>query len=125
MRKIVLSEKDLPKHWYNIQADMPKLPPLLLNPKTQKPISPDDLKVIFLMTLIEQEVSTERWIPIPEEVLNIYSSFKPTPLFRASGLEKALNTPAKIYFKHEQFGPAEVIRQTHQYLRHITTNKKE
>ncbi|WP_297209327.1 MULTISPECIES: TrpB-like pyridoxal phosphate-dependent enzyme [Thermodesulfovibrio] len=106
MRRILLSEKDLPKQWYNIQADMPKLPPPPLNPATKKPISPEDLQVIFPMSLIEQEVSQQRWIDIPQEVLDIYASFRPTPLYRAKGLEKALKTPAKIYFKHEGFGPA-------------------
>ncbi|MCX7724029.1 MAG: TrpB-like pyridoxal-phosphate dependent enzyme, partial [Thermodesulfovibrio sp.] len=80
MRKVILSERDLPTKWYNIQADMPKLPPPPLNPQTKKPVSIDDLKVIFPMSLIEQEVSTQRWIEIPEEVLKIYASFRPTPL---------------------------------------------
>jgi len=106
MRRILLSEKDLPKQWYNIQADMPKLPPSPLNPQTKKPVSIDDLKIIFPMSLIEQEVSTQRWINIPEEILNIYASFRPTPLYRALGLERALRTPARIYFKHEGYGPA-------------------
>ncbi|MCX7724532.1 MAG: TrpB-like pyridoxal phosphate-dependent enzyme, partial [Thermodesulfovibrio sp.] len=73
---------------------------------TKKPVSIDDLKVIFPMSLIEQEVSTQRWIEIPEEVLKIYASFRPTPLYRAIGLEKVLKSPARIYFKHEGFGPA-------------------
>lgn len=106
MRKVILSERDLPTKWYNIQADMPKLPPPPLNPQTKKPVSIDDLKVIFPMSLIEQEVSTQRWIEIPEEVLKIYASFRPTPLYRAIGLEKVLKSPARIYFKHEGFGPA-------------------
>jgi len=124
MRKIVISEKELPRQWYNIQADMPELPPLPLNPQTKKPISPDDLKVIFPMSLIEQEVTQERWIDIPEEVLNIYASFRPTPLYRASGLEKALNTPAKIYYKHEGFGPAG-SHKTNTSIPQAYYNKKE
>ncbi len=106
MRKIVLSEKEIPTKWYNIQADMPKLPSPPLHPATKKPISLDDLRVIFPMSLIEQEVSTQQWIDIPEEVLNVYASFRPTPLYRAIGLEKALKTSARIYYKHEGLGPA-------------------
>ena len=106
MRIFLLPEKDLPKHWYNIHSDMPKLPPPPLHPQTMKPISPDDLKIIFPMSLIEQEVTTKRWIDIPEDVLNILASFRPTPLYRAVGLEKKLQTPAKIYFKHEGLSPA-------------------
>ncbi len=124
MRRILLSEKEIPKKWYNIQADMPKLPSPPLNPKTKKPVSPDDLKLIFPMALIEQEVSTERWISIPEEVLNIYASFRPTPLYRAIALEKALNTPAKIYFKHEGLSPAG-SHKTNTSIPQAYYNKKE
>ncbi|MCS7203666.1 MAG: TrpB-like pyridoxal-phosphate dependent enzyme, partial [Thermodesulfovibrio sp.] len=95
MRRVILSERDLPKYWYNIQADMPKIPPPPLNSKTGKPITADELKIIFPMSLIEQEVSRDRWIPIPDEVLKIYASFRPTPLHRAIELERVLQTPAK------------------------------
>jgi len=103
--KIQLDENDLPKKWYNIQADLktPLEPPL--NPQTKKPIGPDELKAIFPMELIKQEVSSERYIPIPEEIREIYRLWRPTPLYRAKRLEKALNTPAKIYFKWEGVSP--------------------
>jgi tryptophan synthase beta chain len=104
--KILLSERDIPKKWYNIMADMPNLPKPPLNPATKKPVGPDDLTPIFPMGLIEQEVSTERWIDIPEEVLQIYTLWRPTPLHRARRLEEALGTPAKIYYKYEGVSPA-------------------
>ncbi len=103
--KILLDENDIPKKWYNIQADLknPLDPPL--NPKTKKPIGPDDLKVIFPMDLIKQEVSRERYIPIPKEVREIYRIWRPSPLYRARRLEKALKTPAEIYYKWEGVSP--------------------
>ena len=103
--KIILDENDIPKVWYNIQADLktPLDPPL--NPKTQEPIRPEDLKAIFPMGLIKQEVSQDRYIPIPEEVREIYRIWRPSPLYRAERLEKALKTPAKIYFKWEGVSP--------------------
>ncbi len=104
--KILLSEKEIPNQWYNIMADMPNLPPPPLNPQTKKPISPDDLSSIFPNALIEQEVSNERWINIPEEILEIYTLWRPTPLYRAKRLESALKTPARIYYKHEGVSPA-------------------
>jgi tryptophan synthase beta chain len=104
--KIILPEKDIPTKWYNIMADMPNLPVPPLHPGTKQPVGPDDLSVIFPMSLIEQEVSTERWIDIPEEVLDIYTLWRPSPLYRAHRLEKALNTPAKIYYKYEGVSPA-------------------
>ncbi len=104
--KILLSEKEMPKKWYNIMADMPNLPKPPLHPGTQQPIGPEDLSPIFPMSLIEQEVSQERWIDIPEEVLDIYSLWRPSPLYRAHKLEAALNTPAKIYYKYEGVSPA-------------------
>jgi len=124
MRKIVLSEKDLPEQWYNIQADMPKIPSPPLNPQTNKPVTVDELNIIFPMSLIEQEVSTERWIKIPEEVLKIYASFRPTPLYRATTLEKVLQTPARIYFKHEGIGPAG-SHKTNTSIPQAYYNKKE
>ncbi|MFO7951732.1 MAG: TrpB-like pyridoxal phosphate-dependent enzyme [Bacillota bacterium] len=105
-RKIILPEKDMPRKWYNIQADMPTPLQPPLNPATKKPAGPDDLSAIFPMALIEQEVSSERFIDIPDEVLDIYSMWRPSPLFRAYKLEQALGTPAKIYYKHEGVSPA-------------------
>jgi tryptophan synthase beta chain len=104
--KIVLSDKEIPTKWYNIMADMPNKPKPPLHPGTKQPVGPDDLKPIFPMDLILQEVSTERWIPIPEEVLDIYTLWRPSPLFRAHRLEAALGTPAKIYYKYEGVSPA-------------------
>ncbi|MFH2011300.1 MAG: TrpB-like pyridoxal phosphate-dependent enzyme [Pseudomonadota bacterium] len=103
--KILLSEKEMPQKWYNVQADLPKplLPPL--NPGTGQPIGPEDLAPIFPMGLIEQEVSQERWIEIPDEVLDILRLWRPTPLHRAKRLEKALGTPARIYYKNESVSP--------------------
>ncbi|MEC4685072.1 MAG: TrpB-like pyridoxal phosphate-dependent enzyme [Nitrospirota bacterium] len=104
--KIVLSDSEIPSKWYNIMADMPNLPGPPLHPVTKQPIGPDDLAAIFPMSLIEQEVSTERWIEIPEEVLKTYALWRPSPLYRARRLEEALGTPAKIYYKYEGVSPA-------------------
>ncbi|MBN2655337.1 MAG: TrpB-like pyridoxal phosphate-dependent enzyme [Nitrospirae bacterium] len=104
--KIFLSEKDMPRQWYNIMADMPNLPKPPLHPGTRQPAGPDDLSAIFPMALIEQEVSTQRWIDIPQEVLDIYSLWRPSPLYRAKRLEAALKTPARIYYKYEGVSPA-------------------
>jgi len=103
--KIELGEEDIPKQWYNIQVDLktPLDPPL--NPATGEPIGPEALSAIFPMELIKQEVSRERWIPIPEEVRDIYRIWRPTPLYRATRLEKFLKTPAKIYYKWEGNSP--------------------
>ncbi len=103
--KIMLTEKEMPKAWYNIQADMPNLPKSPLNPTTKQPLGPDDLTAIFPLGLIEQEMIRERWIEIPEEVLEIYRLWRPSPLCRARRLEKALDTPAKIYYKYEGVSP--------------------
>ncbi|MCD6452675.1 MAG: TrpB-like pyridoxal phosphate-dependent enzyme [Dehalococcoidales bacterium] len=103
--KFILDEKDMPTHWYNIQADLPKPLPPVMHPATGKPITPDDLAPLFPMELIKQEVSTERWIEIPEEVREIYQLWRPTTLFRARRLEKALDTPAKIFYKYEGSSP--------------------
>ncbi|MBI1299118.1 TrpB-like pyridoxal phosphate-dependent enzyme [bacterium] len=109
IKKIVLSEADMPTHWYNINADLPaagvQLPPPL-HPATGQPLGPADLAPLFPMALIEQEVSSERYIEIPEEVQDIYRIWRPTPLFRAYQWEKALDTPAKIYYKYEGTSPA-------------------
>jgi len=100
-RKIILSENEMPRQWYNIIADMPNKPMPPLNPATMKPVGPEDLAAMFPMELIKQEVSTERYIDIPDEVLDLYYSYRPSPLFRASFLEKALGTKSKIYYKYE------------------------
>ncbi len=96
----------MPRQWYNIMADMPTPMQPPLHPGTGQPSVPDDLAPIFPMSLIEQEMSTEPWIDIPEEVLDKYAIWRPSPLFRAHNLEKALDTPAKIYFKNEGVSPA-------------------
>ncbi|NLJ56194.1 MAG: TrpB-like pyridoxal phosphate-dependent enzyme [Firmicutes bacterium] len=106
VKKVFLPEREIPRQWYNIQADMPTPLQPALHPQTQKPVGPDDLLPIFPLNLIEQEVSTARWIDIPEEVLEKLLIWRPTPLQRASALEKYLQTPAKIYFKNEGVSPA-------------------
>ncbi|MBW2181071.1 MAG: TrpB-like pyridoxal phosphate-dependent enzyme [Deltaproteobacteria bacterium] len=105
-RKIFLSEKEIPRQWYNVQADLPTPLEPMLHPGTGQPVGPDDLAPLFPMPLIAQEVSQERFIDIPDEVLEKYLMWRPTPLYRAYGLEKALETPAKIYFKNEGVSPA-------------------
>lgn len=105
MKKIILDEKDMPKQWYNIQADLPTPLPPPLNPATGEPVTPDMLEAIFPMNLIEQEMSTERFIDIPEEVMEQLLIWRPTPLCRATGLEKFLGTPARIYYKNEGMSP--------------------
>ena len=104
--KILLSEQELPDRWYNVQADMPNLPKPPLNPMTREPVGPQDLAPIFPLDLILQEVSRERWIDIPDEVRDIYRLWRPSPLYRARRLEKALDTPARIYYKYEGVSPA-------------------
>lgn len=106
IKKIVLPESELPRQWYNIQADLPTPLEPPLNPGTQQPISPEDLAPIFPMPLIEQEVSQQRWIDIPEEVLEKYLIWRPSPVYRAYNLERYLDTPARIYFKNEGVSPA-------------------
>ncbi|MBK8256624.1 MAG: TrpB-like pyridoxal phosphate-dependent enzyme [Polyangiaceae bacterium] len=104
-RQFLLEESRLPRAWYNINADMPVPPQPVLHPKTLEPVTPDFLSVLFPMALIMQEVSTERYIEIPEPVREIYRLWRPTPLIRATRLEKALDTPAHIYFKYEGVSP--------------------
>lgn len=101
-RKILLSEKEMPRQWYNILADIKMNPPL---GPDGKPIGPEDLAPVFPMNLIEQEVSDQRWIDIPDPVLDVLSIWRPSPLVRAISLEKALKTPAKIYYKYEGCSP--------------------
>ena len=101
-----LPVSEIPKQWYNVLADLPGPPQPPLHPGTGQPVGPDDLSPLFPMALIEQEVSTERTIAIPSEILDIYAGWRPTPLFRARRLEAALGTPAKIYYKYEGGSPA-------------------
>ncbi len=101
-----LDPSDMPTKWYNVVADMPNPPQPPLNPGTGEPIGPEALAPLFPMALIEQEVSQERWIDIPQEVLDIYAMWRPTPLYRAHRLENALGTPAKIFYKYEGVSPA-------------------
>jgi len=103
--RFLLNESDIPKAWYNITADSPAPPTPVLNPQTLEPITPDFLSVLFPMDLILQEISTERYIEIPNEVREIYKIWRPTPLIRARRLEKALGTPAHIYYKYEGASP--------------------
>lgn len=103
--KYILDEKEMPQYWYNILADLPEPLPPVLHPATKKPIKPEDLAPLFPMELIKQEMSTERYIEIPEEVREIYRLWRPTILYRAFQLEKALKTPAKIYYKYEGTSP--------------------
>ncbi len=103
--RFILNETDLPKYWYNLNADSPVPPTPVLHPGTLEPVTPDFLSVLFPMDLILQEISTERYIEIPEEVRAIYKLYRPTPLLRARRLEKALDTPAHIYYKNESVSP--------------------
>jgi tryptophan synthase beta chain len=101
LRKIILSDNEMPRQWYNIIPDMPNKPLPPLNPVTRQPVGPEDLAPIFPMELIKQEVSTERYIDIPDEIRDLYLTYRPAPLFRALSLEKALGTKSKIYYKYE------------------------
>lgn len=103
--KFTLDENEIPTQWYNILADLPQPMPPVLHPGTGKPITPADLAPLFPMELIKQEVTTEQWIDIPEQVRDIYKLWRPTNLFRAHRLEKALDTPAKIFYKYEGTSP--------------------
>lgn len=105
-RKINLDERQMPTSWYNIMADMPNKPQPMLHPATKQPVKLEDMTPLFPVELLKQEMSTERWIEIPEEVQDIYRVWRPTPLHRALNLEKALDTPARIYFKNESVSPA-------------------
>ncbi len=104
--KLELSEREMPRHWYNIGADLPVPMEPHIHPGTQQPLGPEDLAPLFPMALIGQEVSQDRQIEIPEEVLDVYLTYRPTPLIRAHFLEKHLDTPAKIYYKYEGVSPA-------------------
>jgi tryptophan synthase beta chain len=104
-KRALLSEQDIPSAWYNLQADLPEPVPPPLHPGTHQPLSPTELEPIFARALIEQEISRERWIEIPDPVRRVLTIWRPTPLVRATELEKALKTPARIYFKDESHSP--------------------
>ena len=104
--KITLDESEMPTQWYNIIPDLPSPPPPPLHPGTHQPVGPADLAPLFPMDLILQEVSTDSYIDIPGEVLDVYRTWRPSPLFRARRLEKLLDTPARIYYKYEGVSPA-------------------
>ncbi|MDD3911562.1 MAG: TrpB-like pyridoxal phosphate-dependent enzyme [Bacteroidales bacterium] len=130
-KKFTLPESEIPTQWYNIVADMPNKPQPLLHPGTRKPIKAEDMEGLFAKELAKQEFSTERWHEIPEDVRTLYKIYRPSPLVRASGLEKALNTPAKIYFKNESVSPvgshklntaiAQCYYNAEQGITHLTT----
>ncbi|MRR10349.1 TrpB-like pyridoxal-phosphate dependent enzyme, partial [bacterium] len=103
--RVNLTEHDIPTHWYNVVADMPNAPTPSLGPDG-KPVGPEQMLAIFPGPVLEQEMSTERWIPIPDEVRQIYAQWRPSPLIRAVRLEQMLGTPAKIFFKYEGVSPA-------------------
>ncbi|EKC52780.1 pyridoxal-phosphate dependent TrpB-like enzyme, partial [human gut metagenome] len=104
-KKFCLTEAQMPTQWYNIVADMPRKPLPPLHPATGRPVTREDLSALFAEELAAQELSEERFIDIPDEVREIYRIWRPTPLVRATGLEKALDTPAHIYFKNESVSP--------------------
>jgi tryptophan synthase beta chain len=103
--KVILPEAELPTHWYNIVPDLPTPPPAVLHPGTHQPVGPDDLAPLFPMDLILQEVSQERYVEIPEEVREVYRLWRPSPLYRAHGLERLIGGPARIYYKYEGVSP--------------------
>src|SRR5690242_1299309 len=103
--KFLLNEDEMPRAWYNIMADLPNPPAPVLHPGTHQPVGPADLAPLFPMALIMQEVSTERYIDIPEPIRDVYRQWRPGPLFRAHRLEKALGTTARIYYKYEGVSP--------------------
>ncbi len=130
-KKILLPESEMPRAWYNIAADMVNQPLPMLHPATKQPLKPEEMEGLFAKELVKQEFSKERFIEIPDEVIDLYKIYRPTPLVRASGLEKALDTPAKIYFKNESVSPVgshklnSAIPQAYynkmQGIKHITT----
>ena len=110
-KRFILPEDEIPKYWYNIQADMKTKPMPPLNPKTKEALKPEDLYPIFAKELCKQELNqTYAWIEIPEAVREMYKYYRSTPLVRAYGLEKALGTPAHIYFKNESVSPIGLLR---------------
>lgn len=130
-KKFQLAESEIPRQWYNIVADMPTKPQPLLNPQTREPLQPHEMEGLFAKELVKQEFSGERWIGIPDEVRDLYKMYRPTPLVRAYALEKALDTPAKIFFKNESVSPvgshklntalAQAYYNSKQGITHLTT----
>ncbi len=106
LTKITLDESEIPTQWYNLVADLPEPPPAVLHPGTKEPVGPADLEPLFPMDLIAQEVTQERYVDIPGEILDVYRLWRPSPLYRARRLEKSLQTPARIYYKYEGVSPA-------------------
>ena len=104
--KILLDESEMPRRWYNVIPDLPSPPPPVLHPGTLQPVGPDDLAPLFPMALIAQEVTGDRYVDIPDDVLDVYRLWRPSPLYRAHRLERALDTPAKIFYKYEGVSPA-------------------
>src|ERR1041384_1458096 len=104
--RFTLPQAEIPTHWYNLLPDFPQPLPPPLHPGTKQPIPPEALLAIFPENLVQQEMSPERWLPVPDEVREIYSLWRPTPLLRAVRFEKALQTPAHIYYKYEGGSPA-------------------
>jgi tryptophan synthase beta chain len=104
-KRVLITESEIPQAWYNLQADLPEPVPPPIHPATRQPVGPQDLAPIFAQELIRQEVSQDRWIDIPDEVRRVYAIWRPSPLVRATNLEKALKTPARIYFKDESHSP--------------------
>ena len=122
--KYLLDERDLPTAWYNLQADLTTPLPPVLHPGTGQPIGPQDLAPLFPMELIKQEMSQERWIEIPDEVRDVLRLWRPTPLYRARRLEKALDTPARIYYKYEGVSPAGSHKPNTSVPRPTTTSRR-
>ena len=100
-RRYVLGEHEIPRQWFNVVADLPSMPPPPLHPGTKQPVGPDDLAPLFPMQLILQEVSQDRFIPIPDPILDVYAMWRPTPLMRATAWEKELGTDCRIFYKYE------------------------
>ena len=124
-KKFLLEEKDIPTAWYNIVADMKNKPLPILNPQTKQPLKEEDLYPLFSKGVSHQEMNTtDTWIEIPDEVRELYKVWRPTPLVRATGLEKALDTPAHIYFKNESVSPIGSHKLNSAWLRLIIVNKR-
>ena len=122
--KYILDEDELPTQWYNVIPDLPEPPPPPLHPGTREPVGPDDLAPLFPQALIAQEVTTDRYVDIPEEVREVYRLWRPSPLYRARRLEKALGTPARIYYKYEGVSPVGSHKPTPPCRRRSTTRPK-
>ena len=122
--KFLLSESEMPKRWYNIVPDLPSPLPPPLNPQTMEPIGPEDLAPLFPMGLILQEVSQDSYIDIPQPVLDLYKLYRPSPLFRAVRLEKALGTNSRIYYKYEGGSPSGSHKPNTAIPKRFTTRKK-